>query len=165
MVVCAMADFPRPTHQEVCDLIQGITGSYGSIVNELDADFANKITCRTIPKSELSLSLLTALKVHQEISDIYFFAHMLDCDGCCSRTNIFEQFWAQYYEYAEKGCTKKAMNSDWPDGVKAASERLIERRLKYGGTFPKICELRANGLSYEDARIGSGFTVDQDDVG
>jgi predicted RNase H-like HicB family nuclease len=140
----------KPTYQEVCDLVQAITGSYESISCDLDASFANKITGKTSSKFETPI--LMALQVYQDIVDVYFWSHMLDCPGCNTAGRDYGDFWGQYYAYAKMGCTKKKHASEWPEGSAERSTELMDRRKEYRAVFPHVCELYASGMSYEEAR-------------
>lgn len=143
----------KPTHQEVCDLVQAITGSYESISCDLDADFANKITGKTSSKFESPI--LMALQVYQDIAAAYFWSHMLDCSGCSEDGRDYGEFWGQYYVYAQMGCTKKKHESEWPDGSAERAQAFTERRKAYREVFPHVCELYASGMPYEKARASA----------
>jgi hypothetical protein len=139
----------KPTYQEVCDLVQAITGSYESIVEDLDASFANKVSGKTHSRFESPLEM--ALNAYQSIADAYTWSHMLDCTGCSKEGTNYSQFWGQYYTYSKNGCTKKKIDSEWPDGSEEQSNQFIESRQQYRSIFPHICELYASGMSYEEA--------------
>ena len=140
----------RPTHQEVCDLVQAITGSFESISCDLDASFANKITGKT--NSRFESPVIMALRVYQDIVDAYFWSHMLDCSGCGRENRDHGNFWGQYYVYSEMGCTKKKIDSEWPEGTQDKAKEFLDHRKDYEAIFPHICELYASGVSYEEAR-------------
>lgn len=140
----------KPTHQDVCDLVQAITGSYESIVGDFDAHFANKISGKTPCRFESPIEM--ALDVYNCMADAYTWSHMLDCTGCNREGKDYGVFWGQYYAYSKMGCTKKKIDSDWPEGSEEQANQFTERKKQYRSMFPHICELYASGMSYEEAR-------------
>jgi hypothetical protein len=50
------------------------------------------------------------------------------------------------------GCTKKKIDSEWPEGTQDKAKEFLDHRKDYEAIFPHICELYASGMSYEEAR-------------